>query len=186
MKKAIKAFLKEIIPIVIGILVALYINNWNEDRKDRNYIDRISISMHKELTETSNDITEKLAQQQMLVDSLNFYEKDDQIPLDQIIKKAKGIYIPSIKMNSWKAISSSKIELMDYDKVSLLADIQEQKELLQIKSEKLLDFIYANYREAKEEKKEFMKILIREIMSTETSLRNDIQKIIKKTNGAKN
>lgn len=67
---------------------------------------------------------------------------------------------------------------MDYDKVSALADIEEQKEILRIKSEKLIDFIYSNYKETGEDKKEFMMIMMKEIMSTERSLQEDIVKII--------
>ncbi|WP_108801927.1 hypothetical protein [Aquimarina sp. Aq107] len=179
MKKIIKAFFKEIVPIIVGILVALYINNWNEDRKDKNYINRISTSIQNELTESHNDINIKLVQQKTLIDSLKFYLKDDQISLDIIIKKADGIYIPKIRINSWKAISNSKIELMDYQKVSTLADIEEQKDLLQMKAEKLIDFIYSNYKETEKEKKEFMIIMMSEVISTEKSLQEDIRKIIK-------
>ncbi|MDW5290710.1 hypothetical protein [Formosa sp. PL04] len=41
--------------------------------------------------------------------------------------KVNEMYIPTIKINSWKAISNSKIELMEYDKVSTLANIEEHK-----------------------------------------------------------
>ena len=40
MKKGIKTFLIEISTIIVGILVALFINDWNDDRKDKAYIDR--------------------------------------------------------------------------------------------------------------------------------------------------
>ena len=180
MKKIIKAFFKEIVPIIIGILIALYINNWNEDRKDKNYIDRISISIHKELTETNNDIVDNLLKQRSLIDSFDFYLKDNQVSLEMILKKSEGIYIPKIRVNSWKAISNSKIELMDYEKTSTLVDIEEQKELLRMKAEKLIDFIFSNYRETGEDKKEFVKMLVSEIMSTERSLQKDIGKIINK------
>jgi hypothetical protein len=30
----LKYFTKEIIPVIIGILIALFINNWNEERKE--------------------------------------------------------------------------------------------------------------------------------------------------------
>jgi len=179
MKKIIKAFFKEIVPIIVGILIALYINNWNEDRKDKNYIDRISTVIHKELNETNDDIVNTLVKQRILIDSLNFYLKDDQISIDNVLNKAQGIYIPRVRINSWKAISNSKIELMDYDKVSTLADIEDQKELLRIKSEKLIDFIFSNYRETGENEKEFMRIMMSEIISTERSLQEDIKKIIK-------
>lgn len=134
--------------------------------------------MNKELTETYTDITDKLASQNALIDSLNFYLNDDDISKDQILRKANGISIPSIKFNSWKAISNSKIELMDYEKVSTLAVIEEQKELLKIKSEKFMDFVYSNFRETAKDKKEFMRITISEIISTEISLQRDIKKMI--------
>ena len=179
MKKIIKAFFKEIVPIIVGILIALYINNWNEDRKDKNYIDQISTSIQNELTESHKDIDKKLVQQKTLIDSLNFYLNDNQVALDEIINKARGIYIPKIRINSWKAISNSKIELMDYEKVSTLADIEEQKELLLMKAEKLIDFIYSNYKETGKDKKEFMIIMMSEVISTEKSLQEDIGEIIK-------
>jgi len=69
MKKITIAFFKEIIPIIVGILIALYINNWNENRKDKNYINQISTSINKELTETNDDIIETLSKQRTLIDS---------------------------------------------------------------------------------------------------------------------
>ncbi|MFK8057987.1 MAG: hypothetical protein AB8F78_17805 [Saprospiraceae bacterium] len=179
MEKTIKDFIKEIVPIVVGILVALYINNWNEERKDQNYIDRISTSLNKELSESNDDITEKLVQQRTLIDSLDFYLSDDKVSIEDVTRKAKGVYIPTIKMHSWKAISNSKIELMEYEKVSTLADIEEQKSLLRLKSEKLLDFIYANFKNTTTEQKEFMKISMGEIISTELSVQKDIEKVLK-------
>ncbi|WP_424000693.1 hypothetical protein [Maribacter sp. IgM3_T14_3] len=68
---------------------------------------------------------------------------------------------------------------MDYEKVSSLSDIEEQKELLRIKSVKLLDFIYLNYKETGEAKKEFLRIYMLELISTEKDIQKDIQKIIK-------
>jgi hypothetical protein len=49
-----------------------------------------------------------------------------------------------------------------------------------MKAEKLIDFIFSNYRETGEDKKEFVKMLISEIISTERSLQKDIGKIINK------
>ena len=178
MKKGAIYFFREILTVVVGILIALYINNWNEERKDRNYVERISASIDKELAETNEDITEKLTKQEILIDSLAYYKDNEDYTIDRIIRSAGGIYIPSIKINSWKAIAGSKIELMDYEKLSLLADIEEQKDLLRMKAQKLMDFIYANYRENTFEKKEFMMIMIREIKSTETSLQNGVVEVL--------
>ena len=180
MKENIKTFIKDIIPIVVGILVALWINNWNENRKDKNYLDQITSASNKELTDTNQDIKENLLLQKSYIDSIDAYLIDDNISLLDITLKNKGIYVPTIKINSWKAISNSKIELLDYKKISALAIIEEQKEMLKMKSMRLVDFLYANPKETGKDKKEFLKILMLDIIGTEESIQKDISNIITK------
>jgi hypothetical protein len=177
MKKIIKALIIEIVPIIVGILIALWINNWNENRKDKNYINQISSSINKELTETTEDIIDNIASQKSLVDTLDFYKKDDKISIFDVVMKLNGIKIPTIKINSWKAISNSKIELMEYDKVSTLANIEEQKELLKTKSQNLMNFIYPNTKETGIDKKQLLKLMMLDIISTEITIQKQIEGI---------
>lgn len=178
MKNNIKAFIKEIVPIIAGILIALFINNWNENRKDKKYIDQIFTSIDKELSETKEDIISKLAQQKSLLDTLDFYSKNDTISLMDAITKVKGIHMPSIKLSAWKAISNSKIELIEYDKISTLANIENQHELFIMKNENFLSFIYPNLNETTNDKKQTMKIMIMDIISTEKTIQEEIEKIL--------
>lgn len=175
-----KYFIKEIIPVTVGILIALSISNWNENRKDKNYINQISASIDKELNETSEDIITNKKIQKSLIDTLDFYKNYDEISLFDILIKVDGIHMPTIKINSWKAISNSKIELMEYDKISALANIEEQKELLKTKGENLINFIYPNTKETGIDKKQLLKLMMRDIISTETTIQNEIDRIIRK------
>lgn len=68
MKKNIKTFIKELVTIIAGILIALGINNWNENRKDKNYINQISALINQELAETNIDVTEKIEIQKSFID----------------------------------------------------------------------------------------------------------------------
>ena len=178
MKKYINPFIKEILPIIAGILIALYINNWNETRKEENYINHISTSINDELTETNSDIIDIILAQKSFIDTIDFYSKDNEISLLEIAIKAEGIKIPTIKINSWKAISNSKIELMEYEKVSILSEIEENKDILKMKAEKLVSFIYTNTKETETDKKLLMKIMMLDIISTEMSIQKEIEKII--------
>lgn len=180
MKKNIKALIKEIIPIVVGILLALWINNWNENRKDKKYITQISSSINNELIETTEDIIANKIFQKSLVDTLDFYKNYDKVSLFDILMKVDGIHMPTIKINSWKAISNSKIELMDYDKISALANIEEQKDLLKTKGENLMNFIYPNTKETGIDKKELLKLMILDIISTEVTIQKQIEGITQK------
>ncbi len=178
MKKNIKAFIKEIVPIIVGILIALYINNWNDERKDRAYINQIFISIDKELTESNEDINEKMAMQQVLVDTLDHYLDDSMISLADVLIKAKGIYMPVIKISAWKAISNTRIELIDYDKLSTLSNIEELKVNLNIQTEKLVDYFYLNSEETEREKKQIMKLSMSTIIGNEKVMQGEIEKII--------
>lgn len=179
MKKNFKSFIKEIIPVIVGILIALFINNWNEGRKEKKYIEKIFLSVNKELAETDADIANILSLQKSYIDTLDFYFNNDKISLKDIILKSNGINIPTIKLHSWKAISNSKIELVDYDKLSALANIEEQNETLSKKTERMGDFLYANINETGKDKKEIMKMLFMDIMGTEIAIQNGIEKFNK-------
>jgi hypothetical protein len=67
---------------------------------------------------------------------------------------------------------------MDFEEASILADIENQKEILKIKTEKFADFIYANSEKKDKGKKEIMKIMMTDIISTELSMQYGINKII--------
>ena len=178
MKKYIKAFFKEIVPVIIGILIALYINNWNENKKDGKYINQILSSMDKELKESNDDIKKKMPQQQTLIDTLNFYKKNDTISIFDVMMKVNGIQIPKIRISSWKAISSSKIELLEYDRVSALANIEEQKETLLLKTQYLMNFLYPNIKDTSIDKKELIMLMMQDIIVSERDLQKEIEGII--------
>ncbi len=179
MKKVIKPFLKEIVPIILGILIALYINNWNESTKDEKYINQILSSINRELKDTNEDIEKELSFQKTLIDSLDFYKNDDRVSIFDVMMKADGIHMPSIKLSSWQAISRSKIELMEYDKISALTTIEEQKELLESKTEHLMNFLYPNIKQTEIDNKELIILMLRDIIVTERGIIEEIKKIVK-------
>ena len=97
----------------------------------------------------------------------------------EIISKAKGIHGSTIKNNSWKAIANSKIELVEFKKISALSDIDDSKEFLRLKREKLLDFMIANLKSKDQDKKEVFMLLNIEIIKTEKFLLSEIEAFIK-------
>jgi hypothetical protein len=178
MKKNIYEFMRNMIPVLLGVLIALWIDNWNESRKDRIYIDNFYQSLKKEFRETDKEITEKIPEQKILLDTLEFYSKDKKLPLIEVIKKAGGINGPIIKLNYWKALSSSKIELLEYEKLTILADIEEQNEFLKYKRTKILDFVYLNLVESSEKEKVLLKIMMQDLIKAQLNVQNDIKKIL--------
>lgn len=178
--KEIKKLIREIIPVIIGILIALVINNWNEDRKDKKYLNKIFASIEKELEESKADIKNTIPKQQALVDSLEVYLNNETVSLINIIMKANGLHKPDIKINSWRAIANSKIELIEYEKLSALSDIEERKENLHARMEKTTDFGFENLEETKKGKKALFKMMMTDVIDTEKRLQSLIEDFIKK------
>jgi len=62
--KYLKYAIGEIVLVVIGILIALQINNWNESNKDRRlentYLNRLSVDLEKDLVDLDIEINKRL------------------------------------------------------------------------------------------------------------------------------
>ncbi len=178
--RQIKQLIREIIPVILGILIALAVNNWNEDRKDKEYLNQIYSFIENELEESRIEIKESIPKQQLLIDSIGKYLHDESISIFDIIAKANGVQGPVIKNNSWKAIANSKIELIEFDKLSALSEIDESKKGLELKSEKLVDFLVNNLKATDQEKKETFMLLNQEILSSTKHSLLEIEKFLNK------
>ena len=170
-----KNFIKEIIPVIAGILIALFINNLSETQKEKKYVEQVFSTVNSELKETNEEIKEIIPLQQALTDSLELYAKNTNATILDIVKDAKGIQIPKIKINAWKAISNSKIDLVNYERISSLSNIEEQKEILKDKTEYLMTFLYSNFHETDKSKKETLKMILIDIIQTEKTTQRLIE-----------
>lgn len=184
MKKKIKNysihFIKEIIPVIAGILIALFIDNWNSERKDKAYIHQVFSTIDSELKDSKEDIKAIMPQQESLIDSLDFYADNKTLSVMDVVKKSKGIYIPQIKMNAWKSVSNTKIDLIDYEKITSLTNIEELKEILDDKSKFLMSFLYSNIHDTEKSTKQTLKMILLDIMQTEKSLQQSIEQFEEK------
>ncbi len=176
----IRQLIREIIPVIFGVLIALIINNWNEDRKDRKYLNRIYNSIEAELIDSNKDIEQKLPLQQGLVDNLIKHLNDDSMSLYDIINASNGFHGPNIKLHTWRAIANSKIELIEFTKLSALSEIEISKRNLEQKKEKIIDFTVQNIKTTDPEKKEIFMLLNQELISTEKYLQYEISEFLNK------
>ncbi len=178
--KQIGQLFKEVIPVIIGILVALFINNWNEDRKDKNYLDQIFSSIQKELEVSNLEIKEVIPRQLASIDTINAYIDNPHVSLYDITMKSNGIQMPSIKTNSWNAIANSKIELIEFEKIAALSDIAEGKENLYQRIERQMEYIFQNFENTDRKKKEILRMMLYDIVGAEKRLQTKIEEIVKK------
>ncbi|MCG8326795.1 MAG: hypothetical protein MI974_03865 [Chitinophagales bacterium] len=177
--KQIKQLFREIIPVIIGILIALFINNWNDERKEKKYLDQMFSSIEKELEESILDIKTVIPKQLASVDTLDVYINNEEVSLYSIMMRGNGIHFPTIKTNSWNAIANSRIELIEYEQLSALADIEERKENLSIRIERQMEFIFQNFEKTDRAKKIILRMMTLDIVNAEKELQSQIEEFIK-------
>ena len=128
-----KKVIWEMIPIILGIWIALWVSNWNENKRDRQFLERVMQSVQSENEVNLGEIREIKPRQKRLLDSVESNLNVHKATILQILSKSGGFKIPSIKNASWKALTGSKIELMDYKTLKILTDIEENKRYLKVK-----------------------------------------------------
>jgi len=163
----------EMIPIVLGILVALFINNWKESNADADFRDKVMGAIVEELKENKLELEEKIPEHYALLDTIYAYIDSDSVPIGEIVQKVQGVRIVNVKNNSWRAFLNFKIELIEYDYISTLSNIDGGQRHMEKQTDQLIDFIYSNLDDDTEIKKMIFSTLINDILHHEEVLLED-------------
>ena len=126
--KYFKYAIGEIILVVIGILIALQINNWNEERNNQETLKQFTVEFKEELRlnirDFKNDL-ELIENQKKLKNNLLKNKNLDTIPLDSLEKHVETFYINSayspVLLNRFENTQISNYGKYD----SIFLDLQE-------------------------------------------------------------
>ena len=114
--------LGEIILVVFGILIALQINNWNENRKAKEKEVKLLIELKDDLLETRNDLLTDIEKAQQILATTNTLYKaiiEDQISDINPFKLSTGYILETAllfpKLSAYEAIQSEGITIISND-----------------------------------------------------------------------
>ena len=115
--KYFKYAIGEIILVVIGILSALSINNWNEDRKEHGQEQELLKQLQSEFKSNLEQLDQKIAMRQMMISSslklLNYIDNVETRNNDSILKHTGQIVIaPTFDPIVNDIVSSGRIQLL--------------------------------------------------------------------------
>ena len=135
MKKLKKPIL-EFIPVFLGVILALLFNNINEGRIQRNKIDGLLEKIELGMIKNSQSLNKQLDQNQRVVDSLKYYQNEDDLRITDILNRSQGIRYIQFDLAAWNVLKSSELLVeVDYEIVSLLYLLNES-----IDNEEDIDF----------------------------------------------
>ena len=155
---------------MLGILLALFINNWQEGQKNQRFLRSVFSSISQELLDNIQELKEVMPQQEALLDSLERYMDNDQISASEVIISADGFKLPTIKNTAWRSFLNTKMELVDYELIAILSEIEAAKDFLSVKTSKMMDFIFSAADNTTAESKRILSMHILNILDSEDQI----------------
>ncbi|MFK8006106.1 MAG: hypothetical protein AB8H03_07030 [Saprospiraceae bacterium] len=185
-KSSLVQITKEMIPVILGILIALWFNNWQKNKEDKIFVSHVFQSIQKEHAENIEELQKIIPLHERFGDSIVYYIEDDNVILGQLIQIVGGLKIVFIGNTSWKSFIGNDIRLLDYQIVKYLSLIDEQKNLYQRQTHLLSDFMLEKIYSKKDLDKSIFLGLLNDLLSTEKDLLKDhleLQELFKVIDG---
>jgi Family of unknown function (DUF6090) len=144
--KYLKYAIGEIVLVVIGILIALSINNWNEERKtnlkSKVYIDQIINDLAKDTLNINDLIKTAKIESTNILNYFSFFNRGN-IPIDKLIDSSKSTivnYIRYIPVNHTFSDmqASGNSNLLNKNQRNALIQLESEQEQLIIIIEKIV------------------------------------------------
>lgn len=115
--KYLKYAIGEILLVVIGILLALQINNWNEGRKERIQEQELLVQLQSEFSSNLEQLDQKIAMRETMISSslklLEYLDRPETRNNDSILKHTGQIVVaPTFDPVVNDIVSSGRIQLL--------------------------------------------------------------------------
>ena len=137
--KLFKKLLFELITVFLGVILALYFDNLNENRLQQATINGLMNKIELGTQKNIEALHMQLAQNQKVLDSLIYYKDDPTMSLAAIKSNAKGVRYIQFDMAAWNVLKSSELLVdVDYEVISLLYLLDES-----ISNSETIKVIYA-------------------------------------------
>ena len=173
-----KKVLIDIVPVLVGILLALFISNWQQSRSEKAYIKNSIQAIINENQSNIEELTYSLERQRGFLDTLRKYNTPDRSLFD-IIQLANGLNTPDLKSTTWKfLIQDSKHTLVDYEFINRLAEIEKYEMLINRHNEKVLDMIYQPAFFNDPDLKRVCSVMLQDLMNSERALKKTLEEFI--------
>ena len=129
------SFLREIAIVVLGVLIAVWINNWQQGIANEKYIQKTLAAIEAEIEQNRSNIDTVLTRHQKIMDYLEEHYDSTEETLGDMLIQLGGIQSPEIKNIGLRFFIANKAELVSYDVIAHLSEIETNKELLTRKEE---------------------------------------------------
>lgn len=156
-KRKLNRLFFEFIAAFMGVLIAMFVSNWEQDRTEKKFIERSISSICLDNVQNLKHLDLQLKSLQHHLDTFAVYRENENLSLINVVAKSKGFELFPLQDGGWQILERSNlIHRMDYDIVSTLQKLDDQLKMLIDKRERAKDILYQHtYDTSSKQKKTF-------------------------------
>lgn len=172
MKKTsrIAYILQEILIVVVGVLIAVSIGNYKEQADNEKYIEKTLTAIKSEIELSRQATDSALVRHYALAEGMEELIDNEEQTLGEMVSSLGGVQFPQIKNVSLRFFVANKAELIDFQIIAQLLDIEEQSVILKAKLDRLADFAYEHITESNLETKISFAYMLSDVIDSEESI----------------
>ena len=174
-----KSYLIELTIVTVGVLIALVISNFKEDNQAKEYQIASIETIKNEVEVNYSALKGVIEKQDTMLDTMNKYS-EDHISISDLLEKTRGIPSATLSNTGLELYKKNKINSIDFEMMSTLIQMNILSKLIDIKLEKLLDFLYPNVFVDSRESKMMAILYLRNVLQSEDQLLHAYEDFIDK------
>ena len=119
------SFLREVFIVLIGVLIALLINEWREIRNNKEFVSSVMDVIERDIKNNQESLQEVFDRHVLTIDSMALHMEDQSKSIYEVIEEIGGIQYANIKNVSLDYMISNRAELLDYEVISMVASMEK-------------------------------------------------------------
>lgn len=175
--------LREVTIVVVGVLIAVSIGNYKEKKDNEKYVEKTLVAIKNEIKSSQAEVDTVLNRHLRLLEILENEMDNSEQSLGDLVSSSGGFQVASIKNVSLRFFISNNAELLEFQVISQLLDIEAQTELLSDKIERLGDFSYSRINDTTQETKLNFAYLVANVLDSEQSLLESYSRFLEENEG---
>jgi uncharacterized protein YoxC len=177
--KNLKSYLIELTIITIGVLIALFVNNYKEDYQAREYQRASLKTIETEVEANYSELKDAMEKQNRLLDTVKKYSADH-ISLYSLFVKAGGFSAATLSNTGLEFYKRNQINSIDFKVMSTLVRMNQLSKIINSKEERLADYAYRNLLIDTKESKMIVSTYLRDVLGSEKQLKLTYQAYLTK------
>lgn len=158
-KENLKKLFYEFIAAFMGVLIAMGLSNWQENREENDFIKRSITSIYKDNLKNIESVQRQIDELETHIDTFNYYKKDEKHTLLDLINKNEHLILQSMQFDGWEMLERSNLVYkLDYKVASKLFNLNDQSDIFLDRRKGITDMLYKSSHSTASKDKKTMKL----------------------------